>query len=409
VYITLSQEQQHFKGRMGSISSHTQENITGMKVVQAYGQEERQVDRFEALAKDYLEKSVSLVRITAKFEPILSLVVGVCAILILIVGGREIMLERLTIGGLAAFLAYLAMLAWPMTALGILVNQYQRGRAAMLRLQEIFDEPQERTYTDDNLDPKTRAQTAEQTRLPSNDNSIEFNRLTFSYNGQTILQELSGNVPNGRWVAIIGRTGCGKSTLVNLLPRLFNPPPGTVFVGGCDVRQMNLASLRARFGFVSQDIYLFSESIAENIRMGSPDALDEAIENAIMDSALTDDIAKFPNRRNTLVGERGIMLSGGQRQRSEIARAILRDPGILVLDDAFSNVDIDIEKRILQRLRALRKDKTTLIISHRISTVNAADEIWIMEEGRIVDRGTPQELLRRGGFYAELTKKQEIL
>ncbi len=381
---------------LSAISSHTHESIAGIKVVQAYAQESRQIARFELLAKDYLEKNIALAKVHAQFEPMLSLVAGVCGVLVLLNGGREIIWGRLTVGGLAGFMGYLAMLAWPMTALGVLVNQYQRGRAAMFRLREILDEPEE------------SSQTVEAVRQEWRGTEIQIKELTFVYKDEPVLKGVTLSMSAGSWSAIIGKTGSGKSTLAHLLVRLYEPPVGAVWIGGADVRKIPHDILRRRIGFVSQDIFLFSESITENIRMGHPEALEDMIEKAMVDAGLDSDIEQLEARGNTLVGERGVALSGGQRQRSEIARALLRNPDILILDDAFSNVDVSVEEKILKRLREVRKNKTTIIISHRYSTVASAEQIWILDQGRVIDQGSPQELLRRDNFFSALYKQQGL-
>lgn len=410
---------------LAGLSSHVQENLAGIRVVQAYVQEENQAGKFDELSSDFLEKNISLARLSTRFGPLLNFVAGVSAILALFFGGREIFEGRLTLGGLTAFLGYLYMLAWPLTALGILVNQYQRGRAAMLRVQKILEEPAAASASLGNVRTSPQA------------GAISFRNLTFSYNGRRILEGVTGEVPPGKWITLMGKTACGKTTLANLIPRIFEPPEGSLWVDGVDVRRMDLASLRSGIGFVDQDVFLFSESIQENILFGQEDATTGEVENIVRicglappllldraPEALTRSSASGNPRSagfgqkevvgskwhlglKTVVGERGVTLSGGQKQRLALARALVRDPAILILDNAFSNMDVSMEERILENLKSLRSAKTTFFISHRIGAAKRSDEVWIMESGKIVERGSHQELLQKGGLYAALVKEQE--
>jgi ATP-binding cassette, subfamily B, multidrug efflux pump len=327
----------------------------------------------------------------------MGLLMGVGALLVLWLGSRDVIDGRMTVGGLVAFNSYLMMLAWPMIAFGWVTNLLQRGTASWKRMLDVLTA--EPAITD-------AGATSEVTSRDQIHGDIEFRDLTFAYGGTVVLQRISARLPAGSTTAIVGATGSGKSTLLNLLPRLNDPPPGAVFIDGIDVRDMPLAVVRRAIGFVPQEPFLFSASIADNIAFGAPAASREQIEHAARVSRLDKDLVDFPKGYDTVVGERGITLSGGQKQRTAIARAVITDPKILVLDDALSAVDTYTEEEILSRLAGVMRSRTTIIVSHRISTVRNADQILVLDDGEIVERGTHDQLVARNGVYAELYRKQ---
>ena len=407
---------------MSTLSAKVQESMAGIRVIRAYSQEEADLKQFEALNADYVARNQRLIRVWAMFYPSLEVLMGLVAVTVLWVGGREVASGNISIGAFVAFNVYMGQLSWPMIALGWVVNLYQRGTASLNRLNEILAAPPEIA---------DRPELASQSPLPaaasvlsasSNGGKttqedvrgaeIEFRHLTFAYNahnahnGSPVLRDISLTVPAGSTLAIVGPTGSGKSTLAALIPRIYEASPGTVFVDGKDIRDHRVADLRRMIGFVPQETFLFSETIRENIAFGVEQSNDADVRHAAEIAGLLTDIEDFPHRFDTLVGERGITLSGGQKQRTAIARAILRDPRILVLDDALSSVDTYTEEVILTRLRSVLRGRTAILISHRISTVREADQIVVLAGGQIVERGTHEELIERGSYYPELYQKQ---
>ena len=403
--------------RLSDMSAVVQESLTGVRVVRAYRQEAPEIARFRESNLEYLRHNRRLSRLQGAFFPTMSLFLGFSALLALWLGSRDVMAGRLTIGELVAFNAYLAQLAWPMIAFGWVTNLLERGMASWKRMLVVMDtEPSIRDEQ-----PTRRAGLAFQDpplafqdpprafQDPPLADAIEFRNLSFAYGDRQVLKDVTFSVKAGETVAIVGATGSGKSTLVNLLPRLHNPPRGTVFIDGRDVRDIPLAELRGAIGFVPQEPFLFSDTLAGNVAFGVP-GVEEAdpgrIEAAAAIAQLDKHVRDFPRGYDTVVGERGITLSGGQKQRTAIARAIAVDPRILILDDALSAVDTYTEEEILSRLRDVMKARTSIIISHRISTVRDADQIVVLDAGRVVEKGRHDELIRLGGLYAELYKKQ---
>jgi len=388
------------QARLSDMSAVVQESLSGVRVVRAYGQEDAEIDRFRESNLDYLEHNRRLSRLQGAFFPTMSLFLGVSAMLALWLGSRDVVSGRLTVGELVAFNAYLAQLAWPMIAFGWVTNLLERGMASWKRMLTVMetvpgvrDEPSRPLSSQD----------------PPITGAIVFRNLSFLYDTRDTLSDVSFSVNAGETVAIVGGTGSGKSTLVNLLARLHNPPRGSVFIDGRDVRDIPLAELRGIIGFVPQEPFLFSDTLADNVAFGwRGDAAGraEAVSAAADIAQLSKDVRDFPNGYETMVGERGITLSGGQKQRTAIARAVITDPRILILDDALSAVDTYTEEEILVRLKDVMRARTAIIISHRISTVRDADQIVVLDAGRLVEKGTHDELIRLGGHYAELYKKQ---
>ena len=380
------------------ISARAQENFSAARVIRAYAQEGAEVRQFEAANTEYVERSLPLARLMGLLWPTLELTLGLAVVLVLWLGGREVMLKRMTVGDFAAFLTYMIQLTWPVIALGWVINIFQRGTASLKRINEILVEKPEIT---DSQDVVAAGPPAAELR-----GEIEFRGLTFSYNGKPVLHDVNLRVPEGTSLAIVGPTGSGKTTLVNLIPRVYDAPPGTVLIDGQPIREFPIEFLRRNIGFVPQETFLFSDSVRENIAFGREDAADADIRGAADAANIAVDIEDFPDQYKTVVGERGLTLSGGQKQRTAIARALIRNPRILILDDALSSVDTHTEDKILNHLREIMRGRTTIFISHRVSTVRNADRIAVLHGGRIVELGTHDELIARDGYYTDLYNKQ---
>ncbi len=379
------------------ITEKVRENLSGVRVVRAFCQEEAEIAEFDRMNCEFVEKNKRLIWITSLMWPGMGFLFAVAFLLIMVVGGQHVLRGAITVGTFTAFNVYLIYLIWPMIALGWVTNVVQRGLASLERLNTIFIA---RPDIDDRGVPEAP--------VTSLRGEIEFRNLTFSYNGKPTLKNINLRIPAGRTVAIVGATGSGKSTLVDLVPRLYDAPEGSLFVDGVPIREIPLKTLREHIGFVPQETFLFSESVRDNVRFGVPEAPDQEIERATEISNILPEIRGFPRGFETMVGERGLTLSGGQKQRTAISRAVIRDPRILILDDALSSVDTYTEEKILRHLTEVMAGRTTLLISHRVSTIRNADEIVVLDEGTVVERGTHEELLGRNGFYAELYKKQLI-
>ena len=384
--------------QLANINALVQENLSGARVVRAYAQEESEKRRFAEANLEHLRRNRDLIRMFGVLYPGIQVLMGSGVLLVVWLGGGMVIRGTISLGEFVAFGAYLAMLHWPMIALGWVVNLFERGEASMGRIVDILNAAPD--IRDD--DPLA---------IESIAGDVEFRHMTFAYGDKPVLHEIDLNVRAGTTVAIVGPTGSGKSTLVSLIARLFDPPPGTLLVDGNDVRRIPLRTLRAALGFVPQETFLFSESVRENIAFGLPPSLDAQTRGARVDwsaevSQLAKDVASFPQGFETFVGERGITLSGGQKQRASLARALAVDPKILILDDALSAVDTETEDQILRGLREVMKTRTTFLVSHRVSTVKGADLIVVLREGRIVERGSHDALVRANGFYADLHRRQ---
>jgi len=382
------------------ISAHAQENFSGARVIRAYVQEEAEIAGFESSNQRYIARSLKLVRLMGMLWPTLETMLGLANVMVLWLGGREVLYHRISVGNFVAFITYMALLTWPIIALGWVINIFQRGTASMGRINEILVEQPE--IEDREADLPTSGSS-----LPAQlAGEIEFRGLNFSYDGEPVLHDVNLRIPAGSSLAIVGPTGSGKTTLVSLIPRIYDAAPGSVLLDGHPIREYPLAVLRRNIGFVPQETFLFSETVRENIAFGKTDASDQEVRSAARAANIEVEIEGFPDDYQTLVGERGITLSGGQKQRTAIARAIIRSPRILVLDDALSSVDTHTEDKILNQLRDLMVGRTTIFISHRVSTVRNADLIVVLHGGRIVERGTHDKLLTLNGYYANLYQKQ---
>ena len=377
------------------ISARAQENFSGARVIRAYVQEEAEIAAFEEANREYIGRSLKLVRLMGMLWPTLETMLGFAIVLVLWLGGREVLQRAITVGDFVAFNTYMVQLTWPVIALGWVINIFQRGTASMGRINEILVEKPEIADTSE-TDPEVREIVGE----------VEFRNLTFGYNGAPVLHNINLIIPAGSSLAIVGPTGSGKTTLVDLIPRIYDAASGSVLLDGKPIRRYPLSVLRKNIGFVPQETFLFSESVRENIAFGVENAPDSEVQSSAQAANIADEIESFPDRYQTVVGERGITLSGGQKQRTAIARALMRNPRILILDDALSSVDTNTEDKILNHLREVMQGRTTIFISHRVSTVRNADQIAVLHGGRIVELGTHDELVARNGYYTDLYNKQ---
>ena len=394
---------ERIQAMFSDISARAQENFSGARVIRAYVQEQAEIAAFEGANQEYIRRSLGLVRLMGMLWPTLELMLGIAVVIVLWLGGRQVLAGKMNVGDFVAFNTYMAQLMWPVIALGWVINLFQRGTASMTRIEEIFSQKPE--IADD---PQI------ETRLPDVireiEGEIEFRNLNFGYDGVPVLKDINLRIPAGSSLAIVGPTGSGKTTLVSLIPRIYDAAAGSVLIDWRPIREYALDSLRRQIGFVPQETFLFSDTIRENIAYGlsqedSTASLDE-IKAAAEAANIANDIEGFPDGYNTMVGERGITLSGGQKQRTAIARALLRSPRILILDDALSSVDTHTEDKILNHLREIMRGRTTIFISHRVSTVRNADRIAVLHQGRIVELGTHDELIARSGYYTDLYNKQ---
>jgi ATP-binding cassette subfamily B protein len=385
---------ERIQSMFSDISSRVQENLSGVRMIRAYVQEAAELGRFNRLNEKYIAENIALVRISGLFDPLLEMLIGVTFLIVLWAGGYRVLHGRLSIGSFVMFNTYMGMLVWPMIAMGWVVNLMQRGSASFERIQQILDER------------PSIAEPADPAPLISARGEIEFRGASVVYPTGGALTGIHLRIPAGGTVAVVGSTGSGKSTLVSLIPRLLDPTTGAVLLDGVDLRRLSPGALRRQIGFVPQETFLFSASIAENIAFGVEHASPEQVRRAAELAGLAADIESFPAGYQTMVGERGLTLSGGQKQRTAIARALLRDPRILILDDALASVDTLTEELILKGLSGIMRGRTVILISHRVSTVRQAGNIVVLEKGSIVEQGTHAELASAGGYYSELYRKQ---
>ena len=387
---------ERIQAMFSEISARTQENYSGARIVRAFSQENSEIDLFENANREYISRSLKLVRLMGMLFPTLETMLGLAVVLVLWLGGRAVIHGTMSVGSFWAFTTYMVQLTWPIIAVGWVINIIQRGTASMARINEIL------TAEPDIVDSPESGKLAK----ANISGDLEFRHLNFSYGGAPVLHDVNLKVPAGTSLAIVGPTGSGKTTLVNLIPRIYDAERGTVLLDGRPLQDYPIDWLRRNIGFVPQETFLFSDSIRENIAFGVEEASDREIRSAAAGASIATDIESFPEQYKTVVGERGITLSGGQKQRTAIARALIRNPKILVLDDALSSVDTYTEEKILDHLREVMKGRTTIFISHRVSTVRAADQIAVLHDGRIVELGHHDELLEKNGYYADLYNKQ---
>lgn len=388
---------ERIQAMFSEISSQAQENFSGVRLVRAFAQEEAQIRSFEKSNRENIRRGLRLVQLMGMLWPTLEFILGLALAVTLLVGGHQVLAHRITVGKFVAFNTYMLMLTWPIIALGWVVNLFQRGTASIIRLDELLKAKAE-------IDDHHAEVSIQEVPLLRGD--IEFKHLNFSYGETQVLHDLSLKIPAGTSLAIVGPTGTGKSTLVNLIPRLYDAPRGSILIDGRPIQDYPLAFLRSNIGMVLQETFLFSETIRANICLGKPDAQESEILRAAEAAHIRREFEEFPLQFHTMVGERGVTLSGGQKQRTSIARALIRQPRILILDDALASVDTYTEEQILEQLRLAMQGRTTIFISHRISTVRNADQIAVLVSGRIVERGNHEELLEKGGYYADLFQKQ---
>ncbi len=399
VYLVMKKVHSKFtriQEKFSDLTTHAQENFSGIRVVKSYEREENEINEYKKQSEEYLKRKMDLVRLQALFMPVFFMIAGLSAIIVVLAGGNMIINGTLTVGAIVAFMLYLVDLIWPMISFGWVANMIQQADASMKRLLKIFNEPIEISESGTDLE------------LNQFKGDVEFKNVSFRYAESLpwILKNMSFKIEHGQTVAFVGNTGVGKTSLVNLLPRLYDVTEGEIYFDGTDIRKIPLNVLRKNIGMVPQENFLFSDTLANNLVYGLNDGNQELIDQVSKIAQLSKDVSTFPDGYRTILGERGITLSGGQKQRSTLARALAINPKILILDDSFSAVDTDTEEEILKQLKSFMKDRTSIIISHRISTVKDSDKIFVLDNGIIVEEGTHDQLVERGGIYADLHLRQ---
>ena len=390
----INKRYEKIQAQLAAISTFVQENLSGISVIKSFVREKQQIDKFRELNEDYVEKNLSFARVYAGFHPSLMLIIGIAVLLVLLGGGRLVIDKTITIGEFTAFMLYLGMLVWPSIALGWVIGLYQQGAASMKRIRSI-------------LDAEPDIHDGPYLLLPSEvRGSIEYRNLNFSYDDTPVLQNVNLKIEPRQTLGILGQTGSGKTTLVKLIPHLFPLEPGQLLIDDQDINEYQLESLRKQIGYVTQETFLFSDTIHNNIAFARPDATREEVIRAAQIASIHQEIEEFPEGYDSYLGERGLNLSGGQKQRVSIARAVLANPKILILDDAFSALDTYTEENILNNLKNIFPDKTVILISHRISTLQNSDNIIVLADGRITEQGTHSELVQLDGLYAHIHQKQ---